>query len=217
MGGMKTVAFIGGAGVGLSAGLVAGSKFDNDIVPAVVGLLGVGVGWLLGIGWDGVKRNRERREMRQLLRQELASNLYMLPQKRDTLKQLLEKLSIGEILSGDTTRFMSVAFTKGFPEIADELSLLERNSYHWIYDNFRTIDETMEAFAGSVISAGREDRTTAIRGWLGMLKDLIERTKLVETLVTKHLNGAPADVFHTSVNFDQIQSAIFQKPDVSKL
>ena len=209
---MKAVAFIGGASVGLGAGLVAGSKFDSDIVQAVVGLLGVGVGWLLGVGWDGVKRNRERRAMRQLLRQELASNLYMLPQKRDVLQQMSDKLKEKRILPGDSVRFMTNAYTAHFPAIAEDLSLRERNSFHWIYENMRTMDATMASFADAVLTSAKEELVMQCYG--GKLKDLLELSKLMEDVATKHLNGSPVDVFHTEQTFKTLQNAEFIKPEI---
>src|SRR5438093_8846076 len=203
---------IAGAVLGLALGLALGSHLNNDVVQALLTLLGVGLGWFLGVGWESLKRLSERKRMRILLRHELANNLYLLPQKRDTLKRMIEQLQRGEILPGDTVRFCTLAFTTHFATLASELPLLDRNSYHWLYENFRIIDLTMVNFAERVIGCDPENRKLVLKSYEGKLRDLVGMSLLVEEHAFKHLNGDPVDVFHTAQSFEKLQMATFKLP-----
>ncbi len=106
----------------------------------IIGLLGVILGFGLGVGYQELKERRERKRNQGALLEELRANLHMIPQKRDTINNIIGELQQGRLLPGPAVHFSRVFFESYFPSVAPHLSVKERNSFHLLYQYFRVVD-----------------------------------------------------------------------------
>ena len=175
---------------------------------AVFGLIGVALGFGLGVGYEEWKLRQKRKEMKTGLLEELRANLYMVPQKRDIVQQIISQLSKGRLLPGISVRFLTVFYEAHFSSIFSELSVKERNSLHLLYEYFRVVDRLLETYADRIVeSIGTEKADDYVKLYLAMMNDIIKLLNLVEKLITKHLEGKPEDVFYSGEDYVKLIQA----------
>jgi hypothetical protein len=166
---------------------------------AIIGLIGVILGFCLSAGYEEWKTWRNRKEMKTGLLEELRANLYMIPQKRDILQKIISQLSEGRLLPGASVRFLQVFYETHLPSIFHHLDIQERNSLHVLYEYFRIIDWLLETYADRIVEAmGTEKVNDCIRLYSAMMSDALDTLNLAEKLIKKHLDGKPEDVLLTA-------------------
>ena len=176
-----------------------------------LGLIGVFVGFTLAVGFQEMKGWLQRMAMKQSLLGELRSNLYMLPQKRDIIRQIRENLLSGRLLPGDSVCFSTVIYETHFPTLAWRYSDRERNSFHVIYEYLRTIDSTLVGYAEQIVHALHSAALKDIIGiQLKKMKDIADLLNVTEKLISDHLAGNPADVLHLAEDYKSIKDAKFR-------
>lgn len=169
------------------------------IIGAIIGLIGVVLGFCLNVGYQEWKVWKNRKKMKAGLLEELRANLYMIPQKRDILQKIILQLSRGRLLPGAGVRFLRVFYETNFSSIFPHLDIQERNSFHILYEYFRTIDWLLETYADRIVKAmGTEKVNDYITLYSAMMSDVLAVLNLTEELVKKHLEGKPEDVLYTA-------------------
>lgn len=176
----------------------------------IIGLLGVVLGFGLAVGYQESRAWFDRRAIRSSLRTELRSNLYLLPQKADTIGKVLKTLDEGRLLSGESVSFSTAIYTQHYPGLSWRFSSEERNSFHVIYEYFRIIDRSLLDHSERILQHAEgkilPDILTIQIAKMHDLQDLIEVT---ETLVQRHLDGRPEDVLHINRDYAKIKNAKF--------
>ena len=178
----------------------------------ISGIIGVCVGFALAVGYQELKEWRHRKAMRAALLAELKSNLYMLPQKRDIISQILQNLSAGRLLPGDSVRFSSGIYEAHYPTLSWRYSDLERNSLHFIYERFRIIDSTLHGYSDHIVESLQSGSLKDIIGiQTAKMTDIAKELNVAEKLISEHLANRPADVLHLSKDYKEIKDAAFRK------
>jgi hypothetical protein len=168
---------------------------------AIIGLIGVFLGVFLGAGYEEWKSRRNRKTLKEALIEELRSNLQMVPQKKDIVKQIISHLNKDKLLPGSGTRFIRIFYETYFPSIFPDLNIKERNSFHILYEYFRIVDWLLESYSECIVeSMGTERVNEYIRLYLAMMKDILNLLNLAEKLITNHLAGNPEDVLYSEVD-----------------
>jgi hypothetical protein len=179
----------------------------------IYGLVGVFVGFLVSAGWTEYKDWRCRSKLKKGLMQELRTNLYMIPQKRDILKQILNALAQGQLLHGEGVHFQKKLYLEKYKILMNELTQIERNSLHYIYESFRILDSEMAEYANNIMdNVDSQHIQKFIKRYSLQFKDLLENLNDVENSIKKHLQGNPIDVFHINKNYEEVKNAKFEKP-----
>jgi len=169
---------------------------------AIIGLIGVVLGFCLSAGYAEWKSRQNRKEMKAGLLEELRANLQMVPQKRDIFEKIIANLNDGRLLPGSSAHFLMVFYKSHFPSIFPDLSIKERNSFHVLYEYFRIIDWLLDNYSEQIVeSMGTEKVDDYITLYLAMMKDVLNVLNLTENLIAKHLEGNPEDVLYSGKNY----------------
>lgn len=70
------------------------------MIEAIIGLIGVVLGFGLSAEYQELKEGRERKKHKGALIEELRANLHMIPQKRQTISNMMNELQQGRMLLG---------------------------------------------------------------------------------------------------------------------
>ncbi len=182
------------------------------MLEAAIGLVGVLLGFGLGAGYEEFKERRNRKRYRAAIAAELKSNLHTIPQKLDTIQNMLAALKRGELLPGPAVRFSRTSYDEHFPALAAHLTDRERNSLHLIYEYFRVTDHILDTFGSDVAQALGTDQAEA-RAALAtaMLSDLPNLLSLTEMLLQEHIAGKPRDVYHLDKSYSDVKQIQFTR------
>lgn len=137
--------------------------------------------------------------MKEGLLEELRANLYMIPQKRDIIRKIISHLSQDRLLPGASVRFLRVFYETHFSSVFSDLDIKQRNSFHILYEYFRTIDWLLENYADRIVEAIGTEKVNAYVGlYSAMMSDALNVLNLAEDLIKRHLEGKPEDVLYTA-------------------
>lgn len=174
------------------------------------GLVGVVLGFGLAVGYQEIRAWFDRRAIRSSLRAELRSNLYLLPQKADTITKILKALDQGRLLSGDSVCFSTAIYTQHYPGLSWRFSAEERNSFHVIYEYFRIIDLSLRDHSERILQHAEGAILPDILAiQIAKMRDLQDLIRVAETLIQRHLDGRPEDVLHINRDYTAIKNANF--------
>ena len=175
---------------------------------AILGLIGVVLGFFLSVVYDEWKSRRKRKEIKEGLLEELRANLQMLPQKRDIVEQIIINLNEGLLLPGSSAHFLRLFYGNHFSFIFPELSVRERNSFHILYEYFITIDRVLDDYADRIVESMDTDKIdNYVRLYQVMMKDVLAVLNLSEKLIAKHLQGKPEDVLYAGEDYVKLIQA----------
>ena len=182
------------------------------MLEALIGLTGVALGFGLGAGYDVFKEWRNQKLYRSAIDAELKSNLYSIPQKQNTIRNMLSALEAGDLLPGPAVRFSRSCYDQYYPSVAVHLSHLERNSLFLLHEYFRVVDHLLDTFASDVAQAlGTEqlnDRIDFAKALLGDLPNLLTEA---ESLLQEHISGSPRDVYLIGKAYSDIKKLQFTR------
>ncbi len=175
-----------------------------------IGLLGVVLGFGLAVGYQEIRAWFDRRAIRSSLRAELRSNLYILPEKADTIRKVVKALGEGRLLSGESVSFSVGIYAQHYPSLSWRYSPEERNSLHFIYEYFRLIDSTLRDHTERILQHAEAEILPDIVGiQTAKMRDLQDLIEVTETLIQRHLDGRPEDVLHMNRDYETIKNTKF--------
>ena len=162
------------------------------LIGAVVGF-SLGEGSRLFRGWWNVRKNRN------VIEAELQSILCQISDKLDILKQELEHLKSKRVMPMLGVRSVMIGYQSIVQDLYPNLSVLERNCLHVIYERLRVADEFMERFESDISTAIREKVIEdPYNVFAGKIEDLIDSYQTVKDITTSYLVGTPVDVFRVN-------------------
>lgn len=155
-------------------------------------IIGIVIGYLLNISTEYIKGKLSSCKKRKAIESELRTNLGLLPQKVDILKQEKESLEKGAILPSQSAHYQTYIYNAYIGAIASDLSDIQRENLHIIYEFFRGTDifldnlfkEFVECTATKVIS-------DPLDAYKNMCEDLITRSALISDMIREYLAGKP--------------------------
>lgn len=178
----------------------------------LIGLFGVLLGFGLGAGYQECMEWRNRKKYKSAIRAELKANLHSIPQKVDTIQNMLAALNRGELLPGPAVRFSRSSYDQYFPFIAAHLTEMERNSLHLLYEYFRVTDDLIVSSSESIAQTlGTDQVEVQVNLAKAKLGDLPNLLSLTEELLVEHIKGRPRDVYHTSEDYDDLRQSRFTR------
>ena len=169
----------------------------TSIIGILGTLFGVLVGALLTPFVENLKGRYASKRSKNLIKEELRSNLAMIPQTRDILVKMKNALTKEQVLSGNSVSFPTVAFDEFFKLAFPKLNALERNSLHFIYEKLKITDKFMDEFEERFILENERNVIPDI--FSKFLNDILEITAnidVIEKLIDKHLKNDPVDVLY---------------------
>jgi hypothetical protein len=92
--------------------------------------------------------------------EELRANLHMIPQKRETISNMMNELQQARMLPGAAVHFSRTFFENCFPSVASRLTIRERNSFHLLYEYFRVVDWVLGTYADRILEVTPQKRFT---------------------------------------------------------
>jgi hypothetical protein len=98
-------------------------------------LLGVVIGFLLAEVSRWIRDFMRRRRVELALRDELDTNLHLVDQKKDIIRQMIQALDKQTILRGESVHSASIVYTTHIDLLSEFLKPLERDSLHIIYEH----------------------------------------------------------------------------------
>ena len=171
---------------------------------ALIGLLGVVLGFGLSTGYQEWRDKKQRLKLKVALNEELRGNFHMLRQKREIVEKTLEFLANGRFLPGQHVRFPRGFYEAHYPTLLPELTIRERNSLYVLYEYFRVIDLIMDTYTDRIVEArGTEKELDYMELYSAMLQDLLQLMDLATTIASNHLKGKPDDVFYSDFTYPQ--------------
>lgn len=179
----------------------------NPWVAPLCGLAGVLVGFLLGWAKEAWRANSRKKELQLALGDEMTANLKMLPQKKDILAQCLEHLAQNQFLSPSGLRFDRTIFSQHWAELAGGCSLIERGSFHVIYEKMRVFDEETESLDTQAVATPTGAGDILLRNMAKRLPDMMTTLDQLDFLMSSHLDGKPVDVMHHSLSKEQVAAS----------
>jgi hypothetical protein len=179
---------------------------------AIIGLIGVVLGFCLSAVYEEWKSWKNRKELKAGLLEELRANLLMVPPKRDIVQQVIAHLNGGRLLPGNSAHFLMVFYKTHFPAIFPDLDIKERNSFHILYEYFRIVDWLLDNYSERILeSIGTAKVDDYIRLYLAMMTDILNVLNLTEKLITKHLEGNPEDVLYSGDEYIKLTKAKYHE------
>lgn len=179
---------------------------------AFLGILGVLLGFALGAYYQEHREKQERKRLLVQLREELKANMYMIPQKKATIRSMLDALSDRRILPGESVPFCDAIFRNHFASVAPHISQKERNIYQVVYSNFESADRMMNDFEPAMTSAGDPQALERVMvSYSHRLGDFIPQLDLQKKLIDSLLTGDPIDVLHMNLSYDEVSNAEIKK------
>lgn len=180
----------------------------SPMIEAIIGLIGVVLGFGLSTGYQELKDRRQRKNHKGAVMEELRANLHMIPQKRQTISNMINELQQGQMLPGPAVHFSRVFFENCFPSVASSLTVTERNSFHLLYEYFRVVDWLLDTYADRILEVtATEEVHNRIQVALAMLGDLKNLLAIIEDLAQMHLSGKPKDVFRSEEDYLKLTQA----------
>jgi len=100
----------------------------TETLKYIIPLLGVTLGFFLNIVCDKYKLVKSHKNKKEAIMDELSTNLGIIPQKIDILKQMQDALRKSSILPGDNVSFSSPVYNNYIGDITYKLSKSEREN-----------------------------------------------------------------------------------------
>jgi hypothetical protein len=119
---------------------------DTSFLQTWAGLVGVILGFGLGEGTRLIREKVRINQLKKLIRDELLSMRYQIPQKRQVLDDMTAALNKHEILPGDSVSIISTGYRQHISELYEHLSLKQRNCLHVIYQRLEISENLMNGF-----------------------------------------------------------------------
>ncbi len=167
----------------------------------VVTLGAVLLGFMLGQGARYIEEEIRRRRAERFIKQELETNLAMIPQHLDRLVKMQKSAKQEELLFGEGVRFMTTAYEQGAELAFKRFSLLERDNLHFFYWYFRRTDEFMETYKDFALRMIESKHIKApFAGFVGVIGDFINQMNLAQEMVKEFLDGKPRDVLYRNLH-----------------
>lgn len=146
------------------------------------------------------------------LREELKANMYVIRQKKATLRSMLAALKERRILPGESVPFCEAIFAHHYSAVAPFLSQKERNLLQVVYATLATVDRTMTAFEPAVTAAGTtEAQERVMIAFAHKLEDLLPALDEQEKLMKSLFANNPIDVFHMDIPYEELKRADIKK------
>jgi hypothetical protein len=186
------------------------------------------IGVALGFGLSEITRILRDRAKKKLMRLaihgELEAIKFQIYQKRENVRQVIQELQQGKILSGITLPTPHTAYNKYYPEIYGELSLLERNCLHTIYEHLLLNDKLMFDFENELKKDLIEKISKdPVKHHLANLRDIGISYDAALKWIDSYLTGNPIDVLHVEkisknpeAEFNWVNLGSEQKPESNK-
>lgn len=160
-------------------------------------LIGVALGFLLAEGSRWFREFNRRKRVKGALRDELDTNLHLIEQKKDTLRQMIQALEQRKILPGESVHSASIVYTAQISLLSEFLKPLERDSLHVVYERLRVADKMMDEFEYRI----KKDLELKVmkNPWAAYKTQLTELSvsyDVVQSLIKDFIAKKPRDVFY---------------------
>ena len=166
-----------------------------------VGLIGVGIGFMLGEGSRYIRYRVEICRNKKLIIAELKSVLSQIPYKKDILTQAVAHLREGRFMPTTSVRSITTGYYSVLESLYPHLSLLERNCLHVIFERIRVVDDLMDSLEDSFTKAMKEKIIPDVPAtYASRLEELIESLITVEYLSNSYISRVPINVFPIKIN-----------------
>ncbi|HHT9145954.1 MAG: hypothetical protein Q7J76_10405 [Candidatus Brocadiaceae bacterium] len=162
----------------------------------VLGTLGgTIVGFVLNEATRSTRDWQERLRLKKALKDELDTNFYLIEDKKDILKKMIEALRKKKVLPGMSVSCAKAIYSSHFSVIVKHLKPIERDLVQNVYARFEIHDRFMEnfeeLFKGDMHEKVVEDVWTA---YANKLEGILASYEVAQELIASFLEGKPFDV-----------------------
>jgi len=174
-------------------------------------LLGVTVGFVFAEGSRFLRDSLRRRKLRRNLRDELQANLYLIAQKKDLVRKVIDGLRREQIRPAVGVPICSMIYDNHMPQIAALLSPKERDNIHIIYEQLKGYDVFLDKFRYEIMESINlkimaqpydyyANPFTEINGKYDVTAALIQffLNNKPKDVLYRHSDGKPPDSFRTT-------------------
>ncbi len=169
----------------------------STIIAVLGTILGVAIGFALGEWSRDRHEKRQAKLLLEALNDELEANRFMIPQKQDWIRRMIESLKKGKLMLGRSVAPMTVIYDNHYPAIAKKLSPQERDSVHFIYHSLKSCDEIMTQFEQTFKEdLGANILNNPFEAHIIILEGAHERYEVANRRIKAHLWGEPRDALY---------------------
>ncbi|MEA2088707.1 MAG: hypothetical protein U9O55_02615 [Patescibacteria group bacterium] len=162
----------------------------NNFLPIIGTLIGVIVGFLLSIVYEIVKNKLSVKRKKRAIRNELNTNLGLIPQKIEHIKSLKKTLERQKILPCQNVHCTTYLYDFYIGDIGIQLTKDERENLHVIYESIRVVDKFLDDVFIQFINFRMSGQISKpFEFYIGMCEELINRCNLVQNLIKEYLDG----------------------------
>ena len=174
---------------------------DDKLLSIIGVLLGVIIGFLLSVIYEIVKDKQSSKKKKNVIRNELNTNLGFIPQKIDHLENLKKSLEEKTILPSQNVHCTTYLYDIYIGDIGGQLSKNERESLHVIYESMKVVDKFLDdVFVQFINLRMSEQLAEPFETYIGMCDGLINRCNLIQDLIKEYLNGNPRKITDEKFN-----------------
>lgn len=156
---------------------------------------GAVVGFLLLAGYEIVKDKQSNKRKKDAIRSELNTNLGLISQKIDHLKNLKESLKKEKILPGQNVHCTTYLYDIYIGDIGGQLSKDERENLHVIYESMKVIDKFLDdVFIQFINLRMSEQLSEPFGAYIEMCNGLIKRCNLIQDMIKECLSDNPRKI-----------------------
>lgn len=174
-------------------------KMSSELIKSVGfwSVVGIIIGFMLGEGSRWIRYKLRVRKLKQMIKDELKSILAQIPQKREIVNLIIQRLKQGRFLSGLSVRAINIGYKQHIAELYEHLSFHQRNCLHVIHERLDIADKVLFSFEHDFASALKEKIIARpFDAYRGHFEEILESYKVATKLIKGYLAGNPEDVFY---------------------
>jgi hypothetical protein len=168
--------------------------FDKFLL--IIGtVIGAVTGFLLLAGYEIIKDNQSNKKKKNAIGNELNTNLGLISQKIDHLKNLKESLKEEKILPSQNVHCTTYLYDIYIGDIGGQLSKDERENLHVIYESMKVVDKFLDDMFIQFINLRMSGQLSEpFETYIGMCDGLIKRCNLIQNIIKEYLDGNPRKI-----------------------
>jgi hypothetical protein len=171
----------------------------NSIIesPSFWAIAGVVIGYALNEISRVIRDAFKRKNIKNVIVEELISIKYQIDQKIDILNQAISALKNGDYLATESVPIITIGYETNINNIYSELNVRERNCLHVIYSRLKIAEDIMRKFEVDFLTnVTNKTIKNPFAMSIDRMEELIESYNVVKELIDSYQNDKPIDVFN---------------------
>lgn len=182
-------------------------QHQDSTLKLILPLIGVLVGWLLGLGTNFIMIWWKNRELKKSLLEELLSVVDSLENLHLGYARSLQHVAIGRLEFDVPTRITHPIYENHYGNICHRLTREQRQSYEIIHGLIDSFNNRLDAEGEAVTEYGKEPKQETFWRWASQIEAQYINVRIMHWHCVHHINNDanPELGFHTETHAKYIQ------------